>query len=193
MGTNEIMRVSAIINEGQKIKVDISQVTVPPYHDRTDVDDDNIESLANNMSEVGQLNPILLDKKSDTHFELISGLRRYEAALKLNWSEIDAIPAQRGGSIPVSKRGSAIVSPWVVRRVSAPGVRRGSGQVWTRAFFSARTSIVAAGTGSASTWKKGPPTAPRRDRASNSPKSCSATSRSTTAASAAAGCFAKRG
>lgn len=92
MGTVKFSNnVSDIIKEGQKVKVDISQVVVPDYHDRTDVDDESIESLANNMSEVGQLNPILLDKKSDDHFELISGLRRYEAALKLNWTEIDAI------------------------------------------------------------------------------------------------------
>lgn len=86
-----VMNVSDIIKNGQKMKVDISKITVPDYHDRTDVDDDNIESLANNMSEVGQLNPILVDRKSDDHFELISGLRRYDAALKINWSEIDAI------------------------------------------------------------------------------------------------------
>jgi ParB family chromosome partitioning protein len=83
--------VSEIINQGQKVKIDISQIKVPDYHDRTDVDDESIESLANNMSEVGQLSPILLDKKSNDDFDLISGLRRYEAALKLNWTEIDAI------------------------------------------------------------------------------------------------------
>lgn len=83
--------VSEIINQGEKRKVDISQIRVPETHDRTDVDDESIESLANNMSEVGQLNPILLDKKADGDFDLISGLRRYEAALKLNWSEIDSI------------------------------------------------------------------------------------------------------
>jgi ParB family chromosome partitioning protein len=92
MGTVKFSNnVSDIINEGRKVKVDISQIIIPDYHDRTDVDDESIESLANNMSEVGQLNPILLDKKSDDHFELISGLRRFEAALKLNWTEIDSI------------------------------------------------------------------------------------------------------
>jgi ParB family chromosome partitioning protein len=85
------INVQDIINGGQKEKVDISMIRVPEYHDRTDVDDENIESLANNMSEVGQLSPILLDKKSDEEFDLISGLRRLDAALKLNWSEIDAI------------------------------------------------------------------------------------------------------
>ncbi|MBC7474050.1 MAG: ParB/RepB/Spo0J family partition protein [Candidatus Sericytochromatia bacterium] len=89
--TKQTINMSEIIKAGQKVKVDISQIIVPQYHDRTDVDDDNIISLTNSMSEVGQLNPILLDKKADDHFELISGLRRYEAALKLNWSQIDAI------------------------------------------------------------------------------------------------------
>lgn len=83
--------VSEILKKGKKIRVDISKINVPNYHDRTDVDDENIESLANNMSEVGQLNPILLDKNSAEEFDLISGLRRFEAAIKLNWSDIDAI------------------------------------------------------------------------------------------------------
>ena len=85
------INVAEILKQGQKISVDISQIRIPDYHDRTDVDDESIESLANNMSEVGQLSPILLDKKADDQFDLISGLRRYEAALKLNWSEIDSI------------------------------------------------------------------------------------------------------
>jgi len=91
MSNSNTIRVQDIINSGQKVKVDISQIKVPEFHDRTDVDDDSIESLANNMSEVGQLSPILLDKKSDDEFDLISGLRRLDAALKLNWSQIDAI------------------------------------------------------------------------------------------------------
>lgn len=85
------VNVSEIINQGEKRKVDISQIRVPETHNRTDVDDESIESLANNMSEVGQLSPILLDKKADNDFDLISVLRRFEAALKLNWSEIDAV------------------------------------------------------------------------------------------------------
>ncbi len=86
-----VINVSEIIKSGQKVKVDISKIKVPSYHDRTDVDDESNESLVNNMAEVGQLNPILIDKKSDSDFELISGLRRFEAAQKLNWSTIDAI------------------------------------------------------------------------------------------------------
>jgi ParB family chromosome partitioning protein len=89
--SNSRIRVQEIINGGQKVKVDISNIRVPEFHDRTDVDDESIESLANNMSEVGQLSPILLDKKADYDYDLISGLRRLDAALKLNWSEIDAI------------------------------------------------------------------------------------------------------
>jgi len=83
--------ISDILKAAQKKQVDISQIKVPPYHDRTDVDDENIEALANNMSEMGQLTPILVEKISDDEFDLISGLRRYESALKLNWPSIDAI------------------------------------------------------------------------------------------------------
>ena len=89
--TNPITNISEIIKAGQKTEIDISKIKIPPYHDRTDVDDENIESLANNMSEMGQLTPIIVEKKSDDEFDLVSGLRRYEAALKLNWSTIDSL------------------------------------------------------------------------------------------------------
>ena len=91
MNNSNVKSVMEIIRSGQKVKVDLSKIRVPEYHDRTDVDDESIESLVNNMSEVGQLNPILLDKKSENDFDLISGLRRYESAQKLGWKEIDAI------------------------------------------------------------------------------------------------------
>ncbi len=85
------LNISDIIKAGQHTQIDISKIKVPPYHDRTDIDDENIESLANNMSEIGQLTPIVVEKISDDEFDLISGLRRYEASLKLNWSTMDAL------------------------------------------------------------------------------------------------------
>ena len=88
---NTNLNVGQIIKTAPKEQVDISRISVPDYHDRTDVDDESIEALANNMSEVGQLNPILLNKRSENNYELISGLRRFEAAMKLNWSDITAI------------------------------------------------------------------------------------------------------
>src|SRR5690606_22944496 len=83
--------VSDIIKSGEKVHVQLAQIKVPVHHDRTDVDDETIESLASSISEVGLLNPILLDKKGDDEFDLISGLRRFEAVRKLNWQSIDAL------------------------------------------------------------------------------------------------------
>lgn len=86
-----IEKISDVMKKGTLQTVKINSIKVPEYHDRTDVDNDNIESLASNMSEVGQLTPIIVEKKDDENFELISGLRRYFAASKLIWTEIDAI------------------------------------------------------------------------------------------------------
>lgn len=82
--------VSEIIKAGKIEPVSIMFIKVPEYHDRTDVDNDSIQALASNMDEMGQLTPIIVEKTPDG-FNLISGLRRLEAAHKLDWTSIDAI------------------------------------------------------------------------------------------------------
>lgn len=85
------LKTQEIFQKGELKPISLGDIKVPDYHDRTDVDPQTIEKLANNMSQVGQINPIILEKKGEGFFELISGLRRFEAALKLNWSTINAI------------------------------------------------------------------------------------------------------
>ena len=85
-----MLSIAEIIKLGKKESIGMGFIKVPEYHDRTDVDPENIESLASNMSQVGQITPILVEKK-DAEYELISGLRRYKAASKLGWDEIDAV------------------------------------------------------------------------------------------------------
>lgn len=85
------LKTQDIFQKGELKPISLGDIKVPDYHDRTDVDPQTIEKLANNMSQVGQINPIILEKKGEGFFELISGLRRFEAALKLNWSTINAI------------------------------------------------------------------------------------------------------
>jgi len=80
-----------ILQKGTLQKVGTGSIIIPNYHDRTDVDEDTIEKLAKNISEVGQLSPILLEKKANGDYELISGLRRLRAFYKLVWTQIDAI------------------------------------------------------------------------------------------------------
>lgn len=84
-------KVPELLKAGKRKTLPINQVTVPSYHDRTDTDEETLEKLASNMSEVGQINPIIVEKVSDVNYELISGLRRLSAAKKLDWEEIDAI------------------------------------------------------------------------------------------------------
>ena len=80
-----------ILQKGTLQKVGTGSIVIPNYHDRTDVDEETIEKLAKNISEVGQLSPILLEKKANGDYELISGLRRLRAFYKLGWTPIDAI------------------------------------------------------------------------------------------------------
>ena len=80
-----------ILQKGTLQKVGTGSIIIPNYHDRTDVDEDTIEKLAKNISEVGQLSPILLEKKANGDYELISGLRRLRAFYQLVWTQIDAI------------------------------------------------------------------------------------------------------
>ena len=84
-------KISEILKSGKKQPVGTGFIRIPDYHDRTDIDDESIEKLAKNISEVGLLNPILLEKKGENDYELISGLRRYHAVCKLVLGEIDAI------------------------------------------------------------------------------------------------------
>lgn len=84
-------KISDILKTGKKQPVGTGFIRIPDYHDRTDIDDEGIEKLAKNISEVGLLNPILLEKRGENDYELISGLRRFHAVCKLVWGEIDAI------------------------------------------------------------------------------------------------------
>ena len=84
-------KISDILKSGKKQSVGTGFIKIPDYHDRTDIDDESIEALAKNISEVGLLNPILLEKKGENNYELISGLRRFYAVCKLVLGEIDAL------------------------------------------------------------------------------------------------------
>ena len=63
-------KISDILKTGKKEPVGTGFIRIPDYHDRTDIDDESIEKLAKNISEVGQLNPILLEKKGENDYEL---------------------------------------------------------------------------------------------------------------------------
>ena len=65
-------------------KVEIAKIHVGP---RMRVDYGDLDDLANSMSRLGQLQPIILDGDGD----LVAGERRLKAAMMLGWPTIDAI------------------------------------------------------------------------------------------------------
>jgi ParB/RepB/Spo0J family partition protein len=66
------------------MKVEITNIHVGT---RMRVDYGDIDDLANSLSRLGQLQPIILDGDGD----LVAGERRLKAAMMLGWNEIDAI------------------------------------------------------------------------------------------------------
>lgn len=68
----------------------ISSIVEPMIHDRIGYDEAQIKALADNMHEIGQLQPIVVRELEDGTLERISGFRRILAAKKLGWKEIRA-------------------------------------------------------------------------------------------------------
>jgi ParB family chromosome partitioning protein len=69
---------------GGDMKVEIGKIHVGV---RMRADYGDIDDLANSMSRLGQLQPIILDGDGD----LVAGERRLKAAMMLGWREIEAV------------------------------------------------------------------------------------------------------
>jgi ParB family chromosome partitioning protein len=69
--------------------ISLEEICASPYQTRIDYRD--IESLANNIKEVGLQQPVTVRKLATHKYELISGSRRLEAARLLGWDKISAI------------------------------------------------------------------------------------------------------
>lgn len=82
----------------------ISSIVEPMIHDRIGYDEAQIKALADNMHEIGQLQPIVVRELEDGTLERISGFRRILAAKKLGWKEIRADVL-----IKVSDRDAALI------------------------------------------------------------------------------------
>ncbi|GAF78164.1 unnamed protein product [marine sediment metagenome] len=72
--------------------VELKLIDEPDGRIRLEIDSDEIASLAENISEVGQIQPIKLAKKNK-RFEIVAGERRYIAIKSLEWDTIKAIIA----------------------------------------------------------------------------------------------------
>ena len=70
--------------------VDLTLIDPPDGRIRLEIDQEEIESLADNIKEVGQIQPINLAIKGK-RYEIIAGHMRYLAVSKLGWKTIKAI------------------------------------------------------------------------------------------------------
>ncbi len=97
---SKVQRVSVFRNAIEKVEevrekngfqeINISDIGNPHFHDRTTVSEADIWSLANNIKQVGLINPVIVRRKGK-RFERISGFRRIEAIKKLGWKNVTAI------------------------------------------------------------------------------------------------------
>ncbi len=75
--------------DGTLIQVNVYQIDTNPYQPRTEFDPDEITSLAESLSDHGLLQPIVVRKEGD-RYQLISGERRWRAAIQAGWQEVPA-------------------------------------------------------------------------------------------------------
>ena len=97
----KIPRVSAFRSAIEKIEeskekhltqdVLLIDIENPLFHDRTTISESSIQGLAENIKQVGLINPIILRKKSNGKYERVAGFRRIEAVKKLGWDRINSI------------------------------------------------------------------------------------------------------
>ena len=70
----------------------VSAIIPNPQQPRTRIDENELESLALSMSSpLGQLIPIMVENDGGDIYTLVDGERRWRAAQRLGWLEIDAI------------------------------------------------------------------------------------------------------
>lgn len=86
-----IEKIEEAKDKNQILEVVIHDILNPPFHDRTTVSEADIWQLANNISQVGLINPVILRKTPEGKYERISGFRRIEAVKKLGHDKVKAI------------------------------------------------------------------------------------------------------
>lgn len=71
-------------------EIDINLIEVNPFQPRTNFDENSLGELASSIKELGIIQPITVRKTEDDKFQLITGERRYRAALKAGLKRIPA-------------------------------------------------------------------------------------------------------
>ena len=72
-------------------EIDVEYIYPNPGQPRTVFDDDALEELAQSIQQVGLIQPLLVRKVDDKHYELIAGERRLRAVKKLNMKTVPCI------------------------------------------------------------------------------------------------------
>ncbi len=75
--------------DGALFQVNVYQIDTNPYQPRTEFDEEELNSLAESLSDHGLLQPIVVRKDGD-RYQLISGERRWRAAIQAGWTEVPA-------------------------------------------------------------------------------------------------------
>jgi ParB family chromosome partitioning protein len=77
------------VQDGGLFQVNVYQIDTNPYQPRTEFDEEELNSLAESLSDHGLLQPIVVRKDGD-RYQLISGERRWRAAIQAGWTEVPA-------------------------------------------------------------------------------------------------------
>ena len=76
-------------------KLLVSNIVPDPENLRKTIDPEDIKTLAENIKEHGQMDPIQVFKKQDGKYDLLDGERRWRAFKELGIEQIDAIVVER--------------------------------------------------------------------------------------------------
>ena len=76
--------------EGQVVNVNITKVEPNRNQPRKTFDEDSILELADNIKQIGIVNPLIVTDRGD-HYEIVGGERRWRAAKKIGLKEIPVI------------------------------------------------------------------------------------------------------
>jgi len=71
-------------------KIDIEKIEANPYQPRTNFDQETLEELAASIKQLGIIQPITVREIDNGKYQIISGERRYRAALMADLTEIPA-------------------------------------------------------------------------------------------------------
>lgn len=90
-GLGEVQTVKTQADSSGTTMIEIKYIAPSKNNPYSDNDsEDNIKALADSISSQGLIHPLLLRKKGNSEYEILSGERRYKALCLLGWKKIPA-------------------------------------------------------------------------------------------------------